>query len=296
MDGVIVVDKPPAGLTRCRNQDAAPGRHAGAWDIWARSIPWPPAFFPWSLGAPHAWRSSTFAAIRYTTPSSASAMRPARTTATARPLPNIATTRSMAMRSRRFSRRFVERFFRRRPPFRPKKSAAGPPMNWHARTFRWNSRPSKSPVHRLDVMECEGSRLRIEVALFGRHILARHRPRTGAGRLMRAYLEGLRRTAASGFSIEQARTLDALQQLASEQKLVDASFPPPSCCPSFPLKCGSDYGVADPQWPRFPGLAVSRPQRLAIRQSSREDGSLIAVGEAKLRTSTSDPGALTRHE
>jgi tRNA pseudouridine55 synthase len=169
------------------------------------------------------------------------------------------------------------------PPISAKKIGGRPAYELARKNIPVELAPVEVTVHRLDVIECEGSRLRIEVHCSAGTYLRGIAHELGQAAGCGAYLEGLRRSAASGFLIEQARTLEALQQLASEQKLVDVLIPAAQLLPEFPSEVVDQITASQIRNGRDFRVSPFR-----VRKGSRyvkalaEDGSLIAVGEARL--------------
>ena len=98
-----------------------------------------------------------------------------------------------------------------------------------------------------------------------------------------AHLSDLRRTASGDFTIEDARTLDELGELAAEGRLADALIPSAKLLPAFPaemvdaltvgrIRQGRDFHVSP--------FRV-RPGSQYVKAVSHE-GELVAVGEMKL--------------
>lgn len=98
-----------------------------------------------------------------------------------------------------------------------------------------------------------------------------------------AYLESLRRTASSGFTLAQAKTLDELAALAAENRLAEALIPAPQLLPEFPnevvdhvtetfIRQGRDFRVSP--FRVRPGTRYVK----AISQT----GELVAIGAFKL--------------
>jgi tRNA pseudouridine55 synthase len=105
------------------------------------------------------------------------------------------------------------------------------------------------------------------------------------GRLMGcgAHLEDLRRTASAEFEIGEARTLEQLQSLAADDRLLDAIVPAEKILPGMPNVYVDDATVALIRHGRnFPASpfrsdAASRHVKALTRQ-----GDLVAIGEAVL--------------
>ncbi len=174
-------------------------------------------------------------------------------------------------------------FLQTPPPISAKKIGGRPAYELARKNIPVELAPVEVTVHRLDVIEGEGSRLRIEVHCSAGTYLRGIAHELGQAAGCGAYIEGLRRTAACGFSIEQARTLDALQQLAFEQKLVEVLIPAAELLPEFPSEVVDQVTASQIRNGRDFRVSPFR-----VRKGSRyvkaldEDGSLIAVGEARL--------------
>ncbi|MCL5744834.1 MAG: tRNA pseudouridine(55) synthase TruB [Acidobacteria bacterium] len=174
-------------------------------------------------------------------------------------------------------------FLQTPPPISAKKIGGRPAYQLARKNIPVNLEPVEVTVQRLDVVECEGTRLRIQLHCSAGTYLRGIAHELGRAAGCGAHLEELRRTAACGFSVEQARSFDELQQLASELRLEEVLIPGAQLLPEFPsevvdritasqIRNGRDFRVS--------------PFR--VRKGSRyvkalgEDGDLIAVGEAKL--------------
>jgi tRNA pseudouridine55 synthase len=98
-----------------------------------------------------------------------------------------------------------------------------------------------------------------------------------------AHLEELRRTASAEFEIAEARTLEQLQSLADDDRLVDAIVPASKLLPRMPEVFVDEltvtyirHGRNFPASP-FRSEAASRYVKAVARQ-----GDLVAIGEAVL--------------
>jgi tRNA pseudouridine55 synthase len=169
------------------------------------------------------------------------------------------------------------------PPVSAKKIAGKPAYELARKNMPVVLEPVEVSVHRLDVLECEGSRLRIEVHCSAGTYLRSIAHELGQAAGCGAHLEELRRTAACGFTIEQARTLDALQQLAAGQRLSEALISGADLLPEFPAEVVDQITASQIRNGRDFRVSPFR-----VRKGSRyvkalaEDGSLLAVGEARL--------------
>jgi tRNA pseudouridine55 synthase len=105
------------------------------------------------------------------------------------------------------------------------------------------------------------------------------------GRLMGcgAHLQDLRRTASAEFAIGEARTLEQLQSLAADDRLVDAIVPASQMLPGMPGVYVDDVTVAHIRHGRnFPASPFrSEPASRYVKALTRQ-GDLVAIGEAVL--------------
>jgi tRNA pseudouridine55 synthase len=98
-----------------------------------------------------------------------------------------------------------------------------------------------------------------------------------------AHLEELRRTASAEFEIGDARTLEQLQSLAAEERLMDALVPASRLLPAMPVVYVDDVTVAHIRHGRNFPASPFRSEAAAryVKALSRED-ELVAIGEAVL--------------
>lgn len=105
------------------------------------------------------------------------------------------------------------------------------------------------------------------------------------GRLMGcgAHLQELRRTASAEFAIGEARTLEQLQSLAADDRLIDAMVPASQMLPGMPDVYVDDVTVAHIRHGRnFPASPFrSDPASRYVKALTRQ-GDLVAIGEAVL--------------
>jgi tRNA pseudouridine55 synthase len=174
-------------------------------------------------------------------------------------------------------------FLQTPPPISAKKVAGKPAYELARKNIAVELEPVQVTVHRLDVLECEGSRLRIEVHCSAGTYLRGIAHELGQAAGCGAYLDELRRLAACGFSIEQARTLETLQQLSAEERLLEALIPGADLLPEFPTEVVDQVTASQIRNGRDFRVSPFR-----VRKGSRfvkalaQDGSLLAVGEARL--------------
>ena len=98
-----------------------------------------------------------------------------------------------------------------------------------------------------------------------------------------AHLAELRRLASAEFEIAEARTLEQLQSLAADERLVDALVPVDETAARLSQRVrGRCDGDADSPRAQFPGVAIPLRGRLEVCEGGLAGGSLVAIGEAVL--------------
>ncbi len=143
--------------------------------------------------------------------------------------------------------------------------------------------PVEIQVFALDLLEFDGASAHVRV-----HCSAGTYVRSIAhdvGRVLGcgAFLESLRRTASGEFIESQARTLEALQELAVEGRIADALIPTSRLLPAFPnasvdvltagqIRQGKDFRISP---------FVDRSGAKYVKAIG-PGGDLIAIGEARL--------------
>ena len=98
-----------------------------------------------------------------------------------------------------------------------------------------------------------------------------------------AHLQELRRLASGEFELAQARTLEQLESLAAEDRLVDAIVPAAKLLPGFPSVFVDDITAAQIRNGRdFPASPFrSQPGSKYVKAVTR-GGDLVAIGEVVL--------------
>jgi tRNA pseudouridine55 synthase len=143
--------------------------------------------------------------------------------------------------------------------------------------------PVKVSVYELTVLSVEGSLARIRAHCSGGTYMRSLAHDLGQLMACGAHLEELRRTASAEFEIADARTLEQLQSLATDGRLVDAIVPASKMLPGMPAVYVDDVTVAHIRHGRnfpaspFRSEAASRHVKALSRQ-----GDLVAIGEAVL--------------
>jgi tRNA pseudouridine55 synthase len=179
--------------------------------------------------------------------------------------------------------KFRGTFLQAPPPISAKKIGGTPAYRLARQSIAVELKPAEVTVHSLELVECRGADARMIV-----HCSAGTYMRAIAhelGRLLGcgAFLQSLKRTRSGDFKIEQARSIERLEELAREDRFIEAIIPAAELLPEFP----SEY--VDPLTAGF--IRQGRDFRVSpfnVRPGSRyvkaigQDGQLIAIGEARL--------------
>jgi tRNA pseudouridine55 synthase len=98
-----------------------------------------------------------------------------------------------------------------------------------------------------------------------------------------AHVAELRRTASGEFEIAQARTMEELQSLAADDRLIDVLVPTAQMMPGFPSVVVDDVAVSQIRNGRNFAASPFRAQPASrhVKAVSRQ-GELVAIGEAVL--------------
>jgi tRNA pseudouridine55 synthase len=139
-----------------------------------------------------------------------------------------------------------------------------------------------SPVHvyELTLVEVNGDLARLRCHCSGGTYMRSIAHDLGQALGCGAHLEELRRLASGEFEIEQARTMEQLEALAAEERLVDAIVPAGKMLPGFPSVFVDDGTAAQIRNGRdFPASPFrSQPGAKYVKAVTRT-GDLVAIGE-----------------
>jgi tRNA pseudouridine55 synthase len=141
------------------------------------------------------------------------------------------------------------------------------------------------PVHVYEaaIQAIEGPDVRIRVHCSGGAYMRSIAHDLGQALGCGAHLHELRRMASGEFELEQARTLEQLESLAQEERLLDALVPPAKMLPGLPTVFVDDRIVKQIRNGRnFPASPFrSQPFSRYVKALERQ-GELVAIGEAVL--------------
>ncbi len=169
------------------------------------------------------------------------------------------------------------------PPFSAKKIAGTPAYRLARKNIAVEMKPVEVTVFALDLAEFDGTTARIRVRCSAGTYLRGIAHDVGQQLGYGAFLTALRRTVSGEFSESQARTLQALEELARGGALDQAVIPVSSVLPEIPnatvdaltagqIRHGKDFRLSP---------FVERAGAKYVKAISA-DGDLIAIGEARL--------------
>lgn len=144
-------------------------------------------------------------------------------------------------------------------------------------------KPVEVEVYSLDILRIDGCEAEVRVHCSAGTYLRSIAHDAGRAMGCGAFLKTLRRTASGDFKIDSARTLEALANLAAEQRLDQALIPAAELLPEFPMEMvdpitagqirnGRDFRVSP-----FQARKGARYVKAVTPQ-----GDLVAIGEARL--------------
>lgn len=141
------------------------------------------------------------------------------------------------------------------------------------------------PIHiyELTLLELNGSDARLRVHCSGGTYMRSIAHDLGQALGSGAHLTELRRLASGEFEIDQARTLEQLEALAAEDRLVDAFVPAEKLLPGFPSVYVDELTAAQVRNGRnFPASPFRAGPPAKYVKAVTRTGALVAIGEAVL--------------
>jgi tRNA pseudouridine55 synthase len=143
--------------------------------------------------------------------------------------------------------------------------------------------PVKVQVYELTLLEVSAAEAQLRVHCSGGTYLRSLAHDLGQALGCGAHLQDLRRLAASEFTINQSRTIEQLQALAAEERLLDALIPPSSLLPGMPEVFVDDVAAMrirqGRNFPASPFRTGPAARHVKAVTANRE---LVAIGEAVL--------------
>jgi tRNA pseudouridine55 synthase len=182
-----------------------------------------------------------------------------------------------------YLQRFRGKFLQTPPPVSAKKVAGKPAYELARKKIAVELAPVEVQVYELTALGIEGPDLRVRAFCSAgtylrgiAHDLGRE---LGCG----AHLYELRRTESGDFSLEQAHTLDQLQELASAGRLNEALIPAAQLLPEFPSEYVDDIAEGHIRQGRDFQVSPFRVQKGShYVKAVSHAGDLVAIGEIKL--------------
>jgi tRNA pseudouridine55 synthase len=143
--------------------------------------------------------------------------------------------------------------------------------------------PVKIHVYELTLLSLDGDLARLRAHCSGGTYMRSIAHDLGQVLGCGAHLQELRRLASGEFELDQARTLEQLESLAAEDRLLDALVPAGKLLPGFPNVFVDDVTVAQIRNGRdFPASPFrSQPASKYVKAVTRT-GDLVAIGEVVL--------------
>ena len=179
--------------------------------------------------------------------------------------------------------RFRGRFLQAPPPVSAKKIHGVPAYKLARRQIAVELAPVEIEVKRLDIKKIAGGLVVIDVTCSSGAYLRSIAHDLGQVLGCGAVLSALRRTHIGEFTIDQAKTVDELRELASQGRLAEAVIPSGRLLPQFP----SEY--VDPateaqirQGREFRTSPFVVPRGAPYVKALSRSGDLIAIGELRL--------------
>jgi tRNA pseudouridine55 synthase len=141
------------------------------------------------------------------------------------------------------------------------------------------------PVHvyEIAVLEADGAEARLRIHCSGGTYMRSIAHEVGLALGCGAHLQELRRLASGEFELEQARTIEELESLRANERLLDALVPAARMLPDTPSVFIDDLTAAHIRNGRNFPASPFRPQPASrLVKAVTRDGALVAIGEAVL--------------
>ena len=179
--------------------------------------------------------------------------------------------------------RFRGSFAQTPPPVSAKKVGGQPAYKFARKNIAVELAPVDVTVYELALLGCEGPDIRVRVHCSSGTYLRAIAHELGHAAGVGAHLSSLRRLRSGEFHIEQARTLDQLQELGTAGRLSEALLPGARLLPEFPNQVVDRLTETQIRQGRdFRTSPFRTPSGTRYVKAITEDGDLLAVGEARL--------------
>lgn len=197
-------------------------------------------------------------------------------TATASPVPSESSVLSALDK-------FRGRFLQLPPPVSAKKINGVPAYKLARKQIPVDLKPVSVEVRSLDVLSLEANKLKLSVACSAGTYIRGIAHDLGVELGCGAVLSSLRRTMSGDFSVESARTLDALLALAKEGRLKEAVIPASRLLPHFPAEYFDLFAESKIRQGRdFRTSPFVISSAAPFVRALSHSGDLIAIGELKI--------------
>ena len=198
---------------------------------------------------------------------------------TSEPRPFLATPESVEPLLAQFRGTFLQT----PPPVSAKKIGGTPAYKLARKKIAVELAPVEVTVFELTLLGCSGADAQVRVHCSSGTYLRAIAHELGQAAGVGAHLSSLRRLRAGDFSIDQARTLDQLQELSSAGRLDEAILPGAALLPEFPNHVVDRLTETQIRQGRDLRTSPFRtPPNARYVKAITEDGALLAVGEARL--------------
>lgn len=183
----------------------------------------------------------------------------------------------------RYLDKFRGEFMQTPPPVSAKKVAGRRAYELARQAVAVELEPVRVQVYELALLEISGPDARLRAHCSGGTYVRSIAHDLGQALGCGAHLLDLRRTASAEFDLAQARTLNQLESLAVEERLLDAFVPAADLLPGFPAVFVDDQAIAGIRNGRnFPASAFRTQAGSRYVKALSRQGELVAIGEAVL--------------
>lgn len=169
------------------------------------------------------------------------------------------------------------------PPISAKKIGGTPAYKLARKNLPVELKPVEVTIRSIELVHLEGPEARLVASCSAGTYMRAIAHDLGKALGCGAFLKTLRRTVSGEFTLEQARTIVQLEELAKESRLEEALIPAAQLLPDFPseyvdaltagqIRQGRDFRVSP--------FRVRGPARYV--KALTQDGQLLAIGEVRL--------------
>ena len=169
------------------------------------------------------------------------------------------------------------------PPISAKKIAGTPAYKLARRNLPVELKRVEVTIFSLELLGCQGPEARVKVHCSAGTYLRSIAHDLGQAYGCGAYLKSLVRTRSADFTLEDARTIEELEQLAGENRLAEALIPAAQLLPQWPSQRVDRLTAGQIRQGRdFRASPFRARKDTPYIKALSEDGDLIAIGRALL--------------